>query len=291
MRPRRISADRNRSPRGWEGLSGGVVAGGWVAGGRDRRAKAAVEVAGIRAAQRAAEAGMAAARDLLRQAAPDGEGALWRGGEPLLAEDVRAALRSACAAHGAACPPDAIVASVWNGTGHEPGHGPLPSGLPIQVDLWPRDEASGCWADMTRTFVVGRPAPEHAGVIAEQERLVRAALTRAEGLVRPGITGRELFDATCDRFESAGYPTQRTTERVDEVEGFQFSLGHGVGLEVHEPPHLGLAGLEPLVAGDVLALEPGLGDARIGGVRFEDLVVVTEAGAERLTRFAYGLTP
>ncbi len=256
-----------------------------------RRAKAAVELAGIRAAQRAAEAGMTAARELLRPAEPDGDGALRRDGEPLLAEDVRAVLRAACAAHGAPCPPDVIVASVWNGTGHEPGHGPLPAGLPIQIDLWPRHEVSGCWADMTRTFVIGPPAPEHAGPIAAQEQLVRAALDRAEAMVRPGVTGRELFDETCDRFESAGHRTQRTTEGVDEVEGFQFSLGHGVGLEVHEPPALGLAGLEPLVAGDVVALEPGLWDARIGGVRFEDLVLVTEEGSELLTRFPYGLTP
>ncbi len=260
--------------------------------GLRRRAKAAVELAGIRAAQRAAEAGMTAARDLLFGAEADGDGGLRRGdGEPLLAEDVRAALRAACAAHLAPCPPDVIVASVWSGTGHEPGHGRLPAGLPIQVDLWPRHEASGCWADMTRTFVVGAPAAEQAGLIAEQERLVGAALAEAAALVRPGVTGRELFDATCERFESAGHPTQRTTEGVGAVEGFQFSLGHGVGLEVHEPPRLGLSGLEPLVAGDVLALEPGLWDARIGGVRFEDLVLVTEEGSELLTRFPYGLTP
>ena len=76
----------------------------------------------------------------------------------------------------------------------------------------------------------------------------------------------------------------------DPNEGFQFSLGHGVGLEVHEEPSLGLARGQPL-AGDVLAIEPGLWDRRIGGVRFEDQVLVTEDGGETLTSFPYELTP
>jgi Xaa-Pro aminopeptidase len=182
-----------------------------------------------------------------------------------------------------------IVASVRQGGGHEPGSGPLPAGLPINVDIWPRHEASGCWADMARTFVVGDPAAEHAEAIAEQERLVRSALEQAREAVRPGVTGRELHDATCDLFESAGYATQRTAP--DEEDGFQHSLGHGVGLEVHEPPSLGLAGHDPLVAGDVVAIEPGLWDSRVGGVTFEDLVLVTETGYELLTRFPYELSP
>jgi Xaa-Pro aminopeptidase len=185
-----------------------------------------------------------------------------------------------------------IVASVWQGSGgHEPGYGPLPAGLPIHVDVWPRDEESACWADMARTFIVGDPAPEHAELLAEQERLVREALERALDRVRPGVTGRELFDGTCELFEAAGYPTQRTAKSAEESEGFQFSLGHGVGLEVHEPPSLGLSGHDPLLPGDVIAIEPGLWDSRVGGMTFEDLVLVTDDGCERLTRFPYELAP
>jgi Xaa-Pro aminopeptidase len=256
-----------------------------------RRAKAGAELDGVRAAQRAAEAGMAAAAALLAAAEPGADGRLRLDGAELLAEDVRAALRRACADAGAACPPEVIVASVWNGTGHEPGSGPLPAGLPIQIDLWPRHEESGCWADMTRTFVVGDPAPEHAELIAAQEELVRAALDEAVARARPGVTGRELYDATCERFEAAGHRTQRTGPGDDDAEGFQFALGHGVGLQVHEAPSLGLSGIEPFVAGDVLALEPGLWDRRIGGVRFEDLVLVTDGEPEVLTRYSYALRP
>ncbi len=254
-----------------------------------RRSKSPVEIEGIRIAQRAAEAGMAAASELIARAQPGAKGRLEVDGTSLLAEDVRFVLRQASAAHGAPCPPDVIVASVWQGNGHEPGSGPLPAGLPILIDLWPRHEETGCWADMARTFVAGEPVSEHAELLAEQNRLVREALDQAKAAVRPGITGRELFDATCDLFESAGYATQRTTD--GEENGFQHSLGHGVGLEVHEAPGLGLSGRDPLVPGDVIAIEPGLWDERAGGVCFEDLVLVTETGGEVLTRFPYDLAP
>ena len=258
--------------------------------GLRRRSKTPAELDGMRAAQRAAEAAMAAAAELLARAEP-AEGSLRFEGKPLLAEDVRATLRSVAADHGAPCPADIIVASVWQGSGHEPGSGPLPAGLPIHIDLWPRHEESACWADMARTFVVGDPAPEHAEPIAEMARLSLETLEKAEAAVRPGVTGRELYDATCDLFEAAGWATQRTTGAESSPDGFQHSLGHGVGLEVHEAPPVGLAGHDPLVPGDVVALEPGLTDSQVGTVIFEDLVLVTEEGHEVLTRFPYDLSP
>ena len=146
-----------------------------------RRVKEGAELQGIRAAQAAAHAATARASELLARAEVGSDGNL-RGedGAPLLAEQVREELRLTCAEHGATCPADMIVASIHNGGGgHDPGTGPLPAGLPIQVDIFPRHEASACWADMTRTFVVGDPAAEHAELISEQERLVRAALDQA----------------------------------------------------------------------------------------------------------------
>jgi Xaa-Pro aminopeptidase len=255
-----------------------------------RRVKRGAELDGIRAATRAAMAAMTRVSQLLAAAPAGPDGNLQTsGGAPLLAEDVRAELRRTCAEHGATCPAEAIVASIRNGGGgHNPGSGPLPAGLPIQVDLFPRDEASACWSDMTRTFVAGEPTVEHAELIAEQERLVRAALDQARDAVAPGVTGRDLHAATCDLFEAAGWATQRTG---GGDEGFQFALGHGVGLEVHEAPGLGLSGRQPFVAGDVVAIEPGLWDKRIGGVRLEDLLLVTEAGCETLTPFPYTLSP
>jgi Xaa-Pro aminopeptidase len=252
-----------------------------------RRAKSDAQLAGIRRAQTAAEAGMAAAAELLRGAEPV-DGTLHVGDQPLLAETVRAAARAACAGHGAPAPPDVIVASVRQGTGHDPGTGPLPAGLPIQVDLWPCDEASACWADMTRTFVVGGEPPEE---VRRQEQLVHETFEAVRAAARPGVTGRELHALTCDIFEREGYRTQRTGPGDDRTEGFQFSLGHGVGLRVHEDPSLGQGGNEQLVAGDVIAIEPGLWRRDVGGVRFEDLLLITGDGCETLTRYPYDLTP
>jgi Xaa-Pro aminopeptidase len=252
-----------------------------------RRVKTEAELAGIRRAQRAAEAGMRAAAEMLRQAEPDGE-QLRLDGEPLTAEAIRAALRKACAAQGAPAPPDVMVTSGWDGFGHDPGSGPRPAGLPITIDLWPRDEESGCWADMTRTFVVGDVSDE----VRELERVVTEGFAAARDAVRPGITGRELHGITCDVLEAAGYRTQRTGPAEDDPNGgFQFGLGHGVGLEVHEAPSLGRLGREELVAGDVIAIEPGLWKRGLGEVRFEDLLLVTESASETLTGYPYDLAP
>jgi Xaa-Pro aminopeptidase len=254
---------------------------------RRRRVKSDAELDGIRRAQKAAEAGMAAAAGSLRAAAPV-DGTLHVNGRPLMAEAVRQAMRDACWEHGTPLGPEAIVASVWQGYGHEPGSGPLPANLPIVVDLWPRDEASGCWADMARTFVVGGEPPDE---VLRQEQLVMEAIETARRAIKPGVTGRALHALSCDVFEREGYRTQRTGPGDDPNEGFQFSLGHGVGLMVHEDPAVGQTGHDALVAGDVLAIEPGLWRRDVGGLRFADLVLVTADGCETLTDYPYGLAP
>jgi Xaa-Pro aminopeptidase len=182
-----------------------------------------------------------------------------------------------------------MVASAWSGGGHDPGSGPLPADLPIIVDLWPRDERTGCWADMTRTFVAGEAGAD----VARLHDVVLEALEAARAAVRPGITGRRLYDVAAEVVERAGHPTQRTRRPGEALlHGFYFSLGHGLGLEIHEPPYLGLSGSDELVAGDVLALEPGVENLPgLGGVRCEDLVLVTDDGCETLTEFPYGLAP
>jgi hypothetical protein len=172
--------------------------------------------------------------------------------------------------------------------GHDMGSGPIRAGAPLIIDVFPRDLASTCFADMTRTFVVGDPPAE----IAEWQVLVREAVERSIAAVRPGATGREVFDISCDVFEEHSHPTLRTKEIGKPLrDGFFHSLGHGVGLEVHEEPSLGMVGEKTLVPGDVVTIEPGLYRQGFGGVRLEDLVLVTEDGHENLTQFPYDLQP
>jgi Xaa-Pro aminopeptidase len=254
-----------------------------------RRHKTDAELAGIRRAARAAVAGMEECARVLREAEIDGDGLRYEG-EVLTSELLRARVREVCARLGAPAPDDIIVAPMRPGdaVGHEAGSGPLPAHAPICLDLWPQDEASGCWADMTRTWVRG----DVTDAVADLHRLVLEAHERSLAVTRPGVPGVEIYGAACDVFEAAGHPTQRTKKPGETLQhGFYFGLGHGVGLEVHEAPALGRTGRAPLIAGDVVAVEPGTVDPRHGGMRVEDLVLVTDDGYELLTERSYDLVP
>jgi Xaa-Pro aminopeptidase len=171
--------------------------------------------------------------------------------------------------------------------GHESGHGELVAGQAVIVDIWPRHRASRCYADMTRTFLAGGGAPDDE--LRRYWELTRASLDAIYPLVRAGADGRAIYDASCEPYEAAGYPTQRTKAPGEVLqEGYFHGLGHGVGLEVHERPGLGRSGDE-LLAGDVITLEPGCYRQGFGGCRLEDLVLVTDGGCEVITDFPYDL--
>lgn len=252
-----------------------------------RRVKTDAQLAGIKRAQRAANEGMAVVADLVRRAQPQG-GIAVVDGEPLTSERLRHALLVAFLEHGATA--DELIASHGGqaAVGHEAGSGPVRPGESIVVDIWPRDIPSACYTDMTRTFVVGEPSAE----LAEWHRVVGEAHDAAVAAIRPGVDGRAVYDTSCDVIEAAGYPTLRTKESGTSLDhGFYHGLGHGVGLQVHESPLLGLGTGQQLVVGDVVTVEPGLYRPGVGGCRLEDIVLVTEDGAEVLTDFPYELTP
>ena len=241
-----------------------------------RRRKTPAELAAIRRAVAAAEAAISAAAALLCGAAP------------ATCAEIEVAMRAALHEHGAVA--DALI--VAHGPATAAGHGapddaPIRPGEPVQVDVWPRDVASGCHADLARTFVRGEPGPFaawHALCLEIRDSTIAA--------IRPGVTGAELWAAACDRYEAAGHPTQRTAPPGETPrEGAIAALGHGVGLEAHEPPGLGRTGADPLVAGDVLAIEPFVCRPGLGGIQIEDMVLVTDAGAERLSALPDELAP
>jgi Xaa-Pro aminopeptidase len=213
-----------------------------------RRRKTAAELEGVRRAQRAAEAGMRAAAELLRRAEPNGRVVILDG-EPLTCERLKLAVGQAFSASGAAADEFIVAHGAQSAVGHDMGSGPILAGEPVVIDLWPRDGASACFADMTRTFVVGEPDAE----LRAYHRLAREALDRSVEAIRAGVAGAEVFRISCAVFEEAGQPTQLPKKPGGILlDGFFHGLGHGVGLEVHEPPYMGRAPGE-LIAGDVSA--------------------------------------
>jgi Xaa-Pro aminopeptidase len=253
---------------------------------RRRRVKNETELAGIRRAQRAAEAGMDAARDLFRRAERS-NGSLLLDGTPLTSEGVKIAIQDAFIQHGCSAEEFIVSHGAQSAIGHDMGSGTIMPDEPIVIDLWPKDAETACYADMTRTFCIGEIPDE----LRDYHRLVRESLERSLEAVRAGAEGPDVFAVSCEPFHREGHKTLLNKEPGEIIEdGYFHSLGHGVGLEVHEQPGLARAG-EALLAGDVITLEPGLYRRGWGGCRLEDLVVVTEDGAETLTQYPYDLEP
>jgi Xaa-Pro aminopeptidase len=250
-----------------------------------RRVKTEHELAGIRRACRAVEAGMTVGLELLR-AADRSDGVLTLGGEPLTCERLKLEVERALGEHGAVAEELIVSHGAQTAVGHEGGSGPIGADDVVLFDLFPRDRESACYSDFTRTISVGAPSDE----LREYHRLAKEALDLAVAAVEPGVKGSDIHRRVCDFFHEHGYKTQLHKEEGEAlVDGYFHATGHGVGLEVHERPGVGRIESEPLVAGDVIALEPGLYRNGYGGVRLEDLVLVTDDGAEVLTSFPYDL--
>ncbi len=250
-----------------------------------RRSKNASEIAGLRRAQRACEEALDVARAMLRDSS--GLGVLQHGGEPLTCELIKAEMQQVFVSCGAIADEFIVAHGAQGAVGHDMGSGPISAGESVVFDLWPRDAETAVYTDMTRTYVVGDVPDE----IREYHLLCKEALERTTEAAKPGVNGRDLMQIACDIFAAAGYPTQLTKKPGEVLDsGFFHGLGHGVGLEVHERPRLSVVG-DDLVPGDVITLEPGLYRAGYGGVRLEDILLVTDNGAETVTKYPYELEP
>jgi Xaa-Pro aminopeptidase len=251
-----------------------------------RRAKNETELRGIRNAQRACEAALDEARALLRRARANGAG-LEVDGAPLTSERVKQVIESVFSDFGVEGGDMIVSHGPQTAVGHDGGSGQIRPNELVVFDLFPKDKETACYADMTRTYFLGDPPDE----VSEWHRLVKEALERSTAEVKAGANGRKLYELVCDLFQNAGYKTQLNKEPGKVLEdGFFHGLGHGVGLEVHEAPSMSRTG-DDLIAGDVVTVEPGLYRAGFGGVRLEDLVLVTEDGHEVITDYPYDLAP
>ncbi|HEX3002512.1 MAG TPA: Xaa-Pro peptidase family protein [Methanoregula sp.] len=237
-----------------------------------RAEKSRAEITAMRRVQNVTETALGLGVELIRKSTVK-NGILYRKGKPLTSEDIRFAMH----AHLLSCSCTAVDTIVACGEDtaipHATGTGPLRADEPIIIDLFPVEEASGYYADMTRTVVKGEPTNE----IREMYDALYEAKHLATSLIKPGVPGADVYQAVVDFFKDHGYES--------DTRGFTHNLGHGVGLQVHELPTVGPAGKE-LQAGNVITIEPGLYYPGTGGVRLEDMGAVTAKGFSNFTHFS-----
>jgi Xaa-Pro aminopeptidase len=249
-----------------------------------RRAKRPDEVAALEATQRATEDAWTKGVDAVRRATIREDGTLELDGQPFTAERLRAVVESrllelGCVSEGAIIAPGKQAADP-----HMIGSGPLRAGEAIVMDIFPQNKTTRYFADMTRTISRGEPPAE----IAKMYEVTRRAQDAGIKALRPGVTGRQVHEVVEDVIFEAGYdtlrPGQQRSKNGGPPRGFIHGTGHGVGLEIHEMPTVGRSGLESLIPGDVVTVEPGIYLPELGGVRLEDMLVITETGSRNLTR-------
>ena len=243
-----------------------------------REIKSADEVRKISAALVMAEVGMAEGMQALRLSKIDRRRQLIYRGVPLTSERLRAVIdRAVLQACGLAA--NTIVAGGEQGCDpHERGFGRLRANEPIIIDIFPRSQKTGYFGDITRTVVRGRAN--------EAVRKIYDTVLHGQKIafqkVSAGTSTSEIHQCVQQFFAQRGYQTGKCNGRM---EGFFHGTGHGLGLEIHEAPRLGATSNGKLKAGQVVTVEPGLYYPEIGGVRLEDVALVTTNGAKNLTRF------
>ena len=245
----------------------------------EREIKSPAEAAAIRAGNRCAAHGIAAAEALLRRARLRGHW-LYHDGHKLTSEDLKFAIETACLAAGGVSL-DTIVAGGNQGCDpHESGHGPIRAHALVIVDVFPRITATGYHGDMTRTFLRGRASDAQRRLVAT----VRAGQQLAFAAIRAGVNGRDVHHRVAGYFKAQGYETRHTPRGSI---GFFHGTGHGLGLAVHELPRISGTVDYELKQGAVVTVEPGLYYPGLGACRIEDVVQVTSGHPRLLSQYHY----
>lgn len=243
-----------------------------------REIKSEAEAEAIQEGNRCSAAGIAAAERVLR-ASTIKAGKLYYEGAVLTSERLKMAIEIACIEAGAVSI-DTIAAGGDQGCDpHHRGHGPLRPHELIIVDVFPRVTASGFYGDMTRTFLKGQASDAQRALVAT----VREAQLTALKTIKAGVNGKKVHQAVMAVFTRAGYETKRTDQGSV---GFFHGTGHGLGLDVHEPPRVNSTEYR-LKRGSVVTVEPGLYYPGLGGCRIEDVVQVTDGKPKMLSKFHY----
>jgi len=245
----------------------------------EREHKPTDEVKKISAALLMAEIGMAEAIQVLRRA-KIGEGRrLFHHEVPLTSEKLRAVIDTAILQAGGLASHTIVAGGPQACDPHEAGYGPLRAHEPIILDIFPRSQSTGYFGDITRTVVRGRASE----AIRKLYHTVFQGQNLAFQQMRPGVPTRQVHRAVQDFFERAGY---RTGQHQGRMQGFFHGTGHGLGLEIHEAPRVGLYSTGKLEPGHVVTVEPGLYYPDLGGVRLEDVALITRNRPRNLTQFA-----
>jgi Xaa-Pro aminopeptidase len=253
----------------------------------ERRRKNAEEADCIRAAQAAAEAACVEVIGQLAASEPQRDGLLWLDGSPLTSERLMARAQAALNEIGYASSEMIVAGSPESALPHFRGAGPIRANAPVIIDIFPMGMSSHYHGDLTRTVVVGQASD----LVRTMHDACVQALDAAVEQLRDGANGRDVHHAVCRRLVERGFGTAtKGFEGDPDAPRMIHSTGHGVGLEVHEGPQL--RDLDyPLVAGDVVSVEPGLYEPTIGGVRVEDTGMVAPDRFRNFTTLPRSLHP
>lgn len=251
----------------------------------ERRVKDEQEIAWLAEAQSVTEQTMEMACRLVAHARANPDGTLVAEGQPLTSERVRAAIDHFLLDRGYHNYPSIVAGGPEGADCHNSGHGPLRTGQPVIIDIFPRNRQTHYHGDCTRTVVHGT-IPEE---LARMHAAVVAAKQAATAATRAGVTGEQVHRATQGAIISAGYALGLPGPDAPlSYCALTHGTGHGIGLDVHEPPLLDFKG-PPLVVGDALTIEPGLYRRDLGGVRVEDMFIVTADGCQNLNQLQEGM--